>query len=104
MKLADGQEVVARLELPLPMTVAAKVLKAVDKALTKLGYTDVVLLTDGTYRIVATPPARGAEVRRDDDYGHDPADDYEDDDAAPRPTWVPPDDNGSGDWMGGPIG
>lgn len=55
----DGdREVLARLELPLPLDVAAGLMTAIAKAAEKLGYTDVVILTDGQQRIAGTPPAR----------------------------------------------
>lgn len=52
------REVLARLELPLPLDVAAELMRAIAKAAEKLGYTDVVILTDGSQRIAGTPPAR----------------------------------------------
>jgi predicted NBD/HSP70 family sugar kinase len=56
----DGErEVIARLELPLPVTLASEVMRAVAEAVTGQGYTDVVFLTDGTGRIAATPPRAG---------------------------------------------
>lgn len=51
-----GREILARLELPLPMTVAAELMRAIAEAAEGLGYTDVVVLTDGPgYRIAGTP-------------------------------------------------
>lgn len=55
MRHDDGREVLARFELPLPLDVVAELGQAIKRAAEKLGYTDVVLLTDGTNRIVATP-------------------------------------------------
>ncbi len=56
MRGDDGREVLLRLELPLAVTVVAALCHAIGEAAERLGYTDVVMLTDGTNRIVATPP------------------------------------------------
>lgn len=48
----------ARLELPLPLDVAGALMRAIAQAAEKLGYTDVVILTDGPQRIAGTPPER----------------------------------------------
>jgi len=59
VRLPDGTESVVRLELPLSLSVAAAVMKAVAQTLEQMGWTNVVLLTDGTDRIAGTPPTRG---------------------------------------------
>lgn len=56
MRLPDGTEAILTLELPLSLTVVGVLGPAITGALKGIGYTDVVLLTDGTNRIVATPP------------------------------------------------
>jgi len=56
VKLPDGQEAVVKLEYPLSMSVASAVMKAVSEKLEELGWTEVVLLLDGTDRIAGTPP------------------------------------------------
>lgn len=56
MRLPDGTEAILALELPLSLTVVGVLGPAITDALQGIGYTDVVLLTDGTNRIVATPP------------------------------------------------
>jgi len=58
----QGREVLARLELPLPMLLVGDVAAAIEQAARRHGYTDVVVLMDGTNRIVATPPTRNADV------------------------------------------
>jgi hypothetical protein len=56
--LPDGREVICTLALPLPLHIVGPLGVAIADAMEGIGYTDVVLLTDGTERIVATPPAR----------------------------------------------
>lgn len=56
--LPDGREVICTLALPLPLAVMGSLGVAIAEALEALGYSDVVLLTDGTERIIAVPPAR----------------------------------------------
>jgi predicted ATPase len=51
----DPQPLVA---LALDAHLAVDLMRAVEKVARKHGYTDVVILTDGTSRIAATPPAR----------------------------------------------
>jgi hypothetical protein len=51
-----GREVFARLELPLPLGLAAALMKAIATVAEEAGYTDVVVLTDGSNRIAGTPP------------------------------------------------
>lgn len=60
MKLANGEEVIARLELPLPVTVAAALIKGMADTLEGLGWTDVMYQPD-TGRVTAKPPARDME-------------------------------------------
>lgn len=55
MKLPDGREALIRFELPLPITLWSEIARAVDGAVSALGYTDVVI-TDGGKVVVATPP------------------------------------------------
>lgn len=52
----DGREIVAQLVFPLPMTLAAELMRGIAEGAERAGYTDVVFLTDGTNRMVATPP------------------------------------------------
>ncbi len=66
MRDVDGREVLLRLELPLSVTLVAALCEAVAASAHRLGYTDVVMLTDGTNRVVATPPARVRLVRDGD--------------------------------------
>lgn len=54
---ASGREVLLALALPLPMLLATDLMRAVQEVAERHGYTDVVLLTDGTNRIAAIPPA-----------------------------------------------
>lgn len=58
--LPDGREVICTLPLPLPLQVAGALGVAIADALEECGYSDVVLLTDGTERIIAVPPAHEA--------------------------------------------
>ncbi len=53
----DGRETLVSLGLPLPLSLAGDLGRAIDRVARRHGYTDVVLLTDGTNRVVATPPA-----------------------------------------------
>jgi hypothetical protein len=55
--IAGGREVLVRLALPLPLDVATGLMRAVDVEAKRLGYTDIVLLTDGSGGIAGTPPA-----------------------------------------------
>lgn len=55
-RLPDGREVLARLELPLSMTVAGQLMRAIAECAESLGYTDVVVTTDGGCRIIGSPP------------------------------------------------
>ncbi len=57
MKHDDGRETLLSLGLPLPLLLTGDLGRAIDRVARRHGYTDVVLLTDGTNRIVATPPA-----------------------------------------------
>lgn len=56
MKDAIGREALVQLLLPLPINTVSPLLTAIGAAAEQLGYTDVSLLTDGSNRIVATPP------------------------------------------------
>lgn len=60
MKLGDGREAIARLEFPLPVTLAAELMRAIAETAEAQGYTDVVVLTDGPHAgmFAATPPTR----------------------------------------------
>lgn len=53
-KLADGREVLCTLALPLPLTLVRALWSAIAEAAEESGFTDVVLLTDGSNRVVAT--------------------------------------------------
>jgi hypothetical protein len=57
-RLDDSREVLCTLAVPLPLV--AELGQAIEDAAHKAGYRDVVLLTDGTNRVVATRPARRA--------------------------------------------
>jgi hypothetical protein len=59
MRLPDGREAVVKLEYPLSITTASALMKGIAETLEGLGWTDVVLLLDGTDRIAGTPPPRG---------------------------------------------
>lgn len=62
MKLDDDREHLCTLALPLPLALVGAIGHAVTDAAEQAGYTDVVLLTDGTNRVVARPPASGGSV------------------------------------------
>lgn len=53
------RELICTLAMPMPLNVVGLALSALAKALERLGYTEIDLLTDGTERIVATVPKRG---------------------------------------------
>lgn len=57
-KDARGREVVARLVLPLPLDLAAILMRGIAETCEAAGYTDVVMLTDGPHSgaFAATPP------------------------------------------------
>lgn len=59
----DG-DVLVTLHLPMPARTVAALCAGIDEVARSLGYTEVVLLTDGTNRVVArrssTRPAGGA--------------------------------------------
>jgi hypothetical protein len=59
-RLDDSREVLCTLAVPLPLPLVAELGQAIEDAAHKAGYRDVVLLTDGTNRVVATRPARRA--------------------------------------------
>lgn len=57
-----GKEVLATLALPLSVELTVAVSTGIETAVTELGYTDVVVLTDGPgWRIAATPPGRRSD-------------------------------------------
>ncbi len=62
MEFTDGREVLCTLALPLPLQLAGALGRAIADAAERVGYTDVVLLTDGSNRIVATPRKLAAET------------------------------------------
>jgi hypothetical protein len=51
-----GREILLRLELPLPLDTVTHLLLGIKAGAERAGYTDVVLLADGSNRVVATPP------------------------------------------------
>lgn len=52
----DGREIIARLEFPLPLTLAGELMRGIAEAAERAGYTDAVFLTDGSNRMAANPP------------------------------------------------
>lgn len=54
--LPDGREVICTLALPLPLALVGAVGAAIVEACEEAGYRDVVVLTDGSNRVVATKP------------------------------------------------
>lgn len=56
MRADDGREVLVTLALPMPLNIVSDLLRAIGDVAENAGYTDVSLTTDGTSRIVATPP------------------------------------------------
>lgn len=56
MRADDGREVLVTLALPLPLALATELMSAIGNAAKKAGYADAAILSDGTGRIVATPP------------------------------------------------
>ncbi len=63
MILDDGAEALVQLCTPLPARLAVDLMNAVADVARYHGYTDVVILTDGTSRIVATPQREGSTSR-----------------------------------------
>lgn len=53
MRLEDGSEVLCTLALPLPLDLIGHIGKAIHEAAQRAGYADVVMLTDGTNRVIA---------------------------------------------------
>ena len=60
MQIADGREVLVTLALPLPLQIATDLIEAVGRVAEEHGYTDLVMLTDGTGGIAGTPPNKEA--------------------------------------------
>lgn len=84
-------EVLARLELPLPLDLAVEIMQAIVKAAERRGYTNAVILTDAPgQRIAATPPPPGWTPPDDDP--DDDWDDDEDEDDGQQQLPLTPDD------------
>lgn len=62
MEFTDGREVLCTLALPLPIALAAALGAAIADAAERVGYLDIVMLTDGSNRIIATPPKLARET------------------------------------------
>lgn len=59
MRLPNGREALARLALPLPLSVVPELLRAIAVAAEGAGYTQVAIELDGESTISGIPP--GAE-------------------------------------------
>jgi hypothetical protein len=63
MRMRDGREVLVLLALPLPITIVTDLMEAVAEVAASHGYTDLVLMMDGTGGLVGTPPTRTQAAR-----------------------------------------